>query len=38
MASAFRPKVIYRLLGIAVGAITSTVVPNLQNSPSLLVL
>ncbi|WP_183628391.1 FUSC family protein [Novosphingobium sediminicola] len=39
MAGAFRPKVIYRLLGIAVGAITAlTVVPNLQNSPALLVL
>lgn len=39
MAGAFRPKVLYRLAGIATGAIvTLLLVPNLQNSPELLVL
>nr|WP_277398562.1 FUSC family protein [Burkholderia sp. Ac-20353] len=39
MAGAFRPKVIYRLAGIAAGAaVTIVVAPNLQNSPVLLVL
>jgi uncharacterized membrane protein YccC len=39
MAGAFRPKVLYRLGGIAAGAVvTVAVVPNLQNSPILLVL
>lgn len=39
MAGAFRPKVLYRLGGIAAGAIvTLLVVPNLQNSPEILVL
>ena len=39
MAGAFRPKVLYRLGGIAVGAgMTILLVPNLQNSPELLVL
>lgn len=39
MAGAFRPKVLYRLGGIAIGAIvTILLVPNLQNSPELLVL
>ncbi|MGN6375172.1 MAG: FUSC family protein [Sphingomonas sp.] len=39
MAGAFRPKVIYRLGGIAAGAVvTLALVPNLQNSPALLVL
>jgi len=39
MAGAFRPKVIYRLAGIATGAVvTILVAPNLQNSPLLLVL
>lgn len=39
MAGAFRPKVLYRLGGIATGAgMTILLVPNLQNSPSLLVL
>jgi uncharacterized membrane protein YccC len=38
MAGAFRPKVLYRLGGIAAGAIvTIALVPNLQNSPVLLV-
>jgi uncharacterized membrane protein YccC len=39
MAGAFRPKVLYRLGGIAIGAALSILlVPNLQNSPVLLVL
>lgn len=39
MAGAFRPKAIYRLAGIGVGAATTLLlVPNLQNSPELLVL
>lgn len=39
MAGAFRPKVLYRLAGIATGAVvTIAAVPNLQNSPELLVL
>ncbi len=39
MAGAFRPKVFYRLGGIATGALaTILLVPNLQNSPELLVL
>ncbi len=39
MAGAFRPKAVYRLAGIAVGAGTTLLlVPNLQNSPELLVL
>src|SRR6185437_9583980 len=39
MAGAFRPKVLYRLAGILIGAIASIVlVPALQNSPPLLVL
>ncbi|WP_257785971.1 FUSC family protein [Burkholderia thailandensis] len=39
MAGAFRPKVLYRLAGIAAGAMVAIVVaPNLQNSPLLLVL
>ena len=39
MAGAFRPKVLYRLAGIATGAfMTLLLVPNLQNSPELLVL
>ncbi|MET4898314.1 FUSC family protein [Sphingomonadaceae bacterium jetA1] len=39
MAGAFRPKILYRLGGIATGAIlTLLLVPNLQNSPELLVL
>jgi uncharacterized membrane protein YccC len=39
MAGAFRPKTLYRLAGIAVGAAMSVLlVPNMQNSPSLLVL
>ncbi|WP_206244647.1 FUSC family protein [Novosphingobium terrae] len=39
MAGAFRPKAIYRLGGIALGAlVTIALVPNLQNSPALLVL
>jgi uncharacterized membrane protein YccC len=39
MAGAFRPKVLYRLGGIALGAlVTIALVPNLQNSPALLVL
>ncbi|WP_175887850.1 FUSC family protein [Burkholderia contaminans] len=39
MAGAFRPKTIYRLAGIAAGALVTVVVaPNLQNSPVLLVL
>ncbi|NIJ16305.1 putative membrane protein YccC [Sphingobium vermicomposti] len=39
MAGAFRPKMLYRLAGIATGAIvTIAVVPNLQNAPELLVL
>jgi len=39
MAGAFRPKVLYRLGGIATGAgVTVMLVPNLQNSPELLVL
>ncbi|WP_150295502.1 FUSC family protein [Sphingobium estronivorans] len=39
MAGAFRPKVFYRLAGIATGAVvTILLVPNLQNSPELLVL
>ncbi|CAM2159238.1 Fusaric acid resistance protein region (plasmid) [Pararobbsia alpina] len=38
MAGAFRPKVLYRLAGIAVGAVvTILVVPNMQNAPALLV-
>jgi uncharacterized membrane protein YccC len=39
MAGAFRPKVFYRLGGIVTGAaVTVALVPNLQNSPELLVL
>ncbi|WP_323810385.1 FUSC family protein [Sphingobium baderi] len=39
MAGAFRPKTLYRLGGIATGAaVTILLVPNLQNSPELLVL
>ena len=39
MAGAFRPKVLYRLGGIGIGAAVSILlVPNLQNSPILLVL
>jgi uncharacterized membrane protein YccC len=39
MAGAFRPKVLYRIGGILTGAIvTIALVPNLQNSPELLVL
>ncbi len=39
MAGAFRPKVTYRLAGIATGAVATIVIaPNLQNSPLLLVL
>jgi uncharacterized membrane protein YccC len=39
MAGAFRPKALYRLVGIAIGAaISILLVPNLQNSPILLVL
>ncbi|WP_373886396.1 FUSC family protein [Sphingobium sp. CFD-2] len=39
MAGAFRPKVLYRLGGIITGAVmTILLVPNLQNSPELLVL
>lgn len=39
MAGTFRPKTIYRVAGIATGAIvTVAVAPNLQNSPALLVL
>lgn len=39
MAGAFRPKVLYRLGGILTGAgMTLLLVPNLQNSPELLVL
>lgn len=39
MAGAFRPKVLYRLAGIVTGALaTILLVPNLQNSPELLVL
>lgn len=39
MAGDFRPKVLYRLGGIALGAlVTLILVPNLQNSPALLVL
>jgi uncharacterized membrane protein YccC len=39
MAGAFRPKALFRLGGIAIGAIvTIALVPNLQNSPILLVL
>lgn len=39
MAGAFRPKVLYRLGGIVTGAaMTILLVPNLQNSPELLVL
>ena len=39
MAGAFRPKVLYRLGGIMTGAaVTLVLVPNLQNSPELLVL
>jgi uncharacterized membrane protein YccC len=39
MSGAFRPKVLYRLGGIATGAaVTVLLVPNLQNSPELLVL
>src|SRR6202795_369682 len=39
MAGAFRPKALYRLSGIAIGAAVSILlVPNLQNSPILLVL
>jgi uncharacterized membrane protein YccC len=38
MAGAFRPKALYRLTGIAAGAaMTIVLVPNLQNSPALLV-
>lgn len=38
MAGAFRPKVFYRLGGIVTGAVvTVALVPNLQNSPELLV-
>jgi len=39
MSGAFRPKVSYRLAGILLGAtVAVAVVPNLQNSPELLVL
>ncbi|MBS0268363.1 MAG: FUSC family protein [Proteobacteria bacterium] len=39
MSGALRPKVSYRLIGIVLGAIVSILlVPNLQNSPELLVL
>ncbi|MBR8050948.1 FUSC family protein [Burkholderia vietnamiensis] len=39
MAGTFRPKTIYRVAGIATGAIvTVAIAPNLQNSPALLVL
>lgn len=39
MSGAFRPKVLYRLAGIVTGAAaTLLLVPNLQNSPELLVL
>ena len=39
MAGAFRPKIFYRLGGVLTGAAVSLmVVPNLQNSPALLVL
>lgn len=39
MAGAFRPKVLYRLGGILIGAVASIIlVPALQNSPPLLVL
>jgi len=39
MAGAFRPKIFYRLGGVLTGAAVSiAVVPNLQNSPALLVL
>lgn len=39
MSGALRPKVSYRLIGIVLGAIASILlVPNLQNSPELLVL
>jgi len=39
MAGAFRPKVLYRIGGILTGAVvTIALVPNLQNSPELLVL
>lgn len=39
MSGALRPKVFYRLIGIFLGAATAIVlVPNLQNSPELLVL
>lgn len=39
MAGAFRPRVLYRLAGIAAGAlVTIAIAPNLQNSPVLLVL
>lgn len=39
MSGAFRPKVFYRLGGIATGAVvTVALVPNMQNSPALLVL
>ena len=39
MAGAFRPKIFYRLGGILTGAVvTIALVPNLQNSPELLVL
>ena len=39
MAGAFRPKALYRLTGVVIGAVVSILlVPNLQNSPALLVL
>ncbi|WP_430739053.1 FUSC family protein [Sphingomonas paeninsulae] len=39
MAGAFRPKIFYRLGGILTGAaVTIALVPNLQNSPELLIL
>lgn len=39
MSGAFRPKVSYRLLGIFIGAtVAVALVPNLQNSPEILVL
>ncbi|WP_414714371.1 FUSC family protein [Sphingobium sp.] len=39
MAGAFRPKALYRLSGIAMGAVVTIVlVPNLQSTPELLVL
>jgi uncharacterized membrane protein YccC len=39
MAGAFRPKIFYRLGGIVTGAaVTVALVPNLQNSPELLIL